>query len=59
MEWIKFEKNDKRFENHVSYIVTDGIIVSDAYWDTGEFVGCEDSIRDITHWMNWPEPPKE
>lgn len=59
MQWIKFEENDKRLENHVGYIITDGIIVTNAYWDTNRFVGCENFIRDITHWMKFPEPPKE
>lgn len=56
--WNEFNPNDKRLESHSSYLVTDGIFVDKAYFDTDEFVGCEnDLLNQVTHWMNFPRPP--
>jgi len=58
MEWISV-KDRLPDQNHDWYLVTDGIDVTIASWDTIHFVGQVLEIKKITHWMPLPEPLKD
>ncbi len=58
--WFHFLKDDARFENHCSYLVSDGTFVTTAWFDGDEFVGCEsDLIGEIKFWMPFPNRPEK
>ena len=59
MEWNEFNPDDVRLDNHCGYLVSDGQIVTIGYYDLSGWVGYEDaSCRNVTHWMEIPNPPK-
>ncbi len=64
MEWIKCsEKMPEDDSKIIGYSIEDGIMVMQYYKDYNRFYWSwsrEDSnkIRDVTHWMIIPEPPK-
>lgn len=56
-EWIKSEF---RLPNQFDYIlITDGKLVTPCYFQDEQFLCNESGIKDPTHWMHFPQPPKE